>query len=475
MKVRSLVLLLVLLATACGSPPIEPLAKVVDKTRAPNATATPEALQTLTPTTTNNDEDATSNIQLRSTATPEAPQTLTPTPSPTFTEYTAQEGDTIFDIAIAFGTTLDAIGAINRFDPNSIILQPGQTILLPLEAVITTSTPAPSLTSTEYTLQKDDILLTKLTLDGRPVTEEKEWDELRQRLPLIVSIDNNERSRPPSGLAQAELVYEIVSEGGITRFLAVYWRNDAEKIMPVRSARVFHLPIALELDGILAHYGLAAPKRQSLTHVNVLEALKILPVRNIDGGQGDDSGPFLRDLRPEYAVEHTAYTSADMLRITAEERGWQGPPQFDPWLFKDDSVADFQIPSAPDIHLSFGKSNLPAYNVQWTYDKTTNSYLRSQGGKPARDEVSGDQLSAKNIVVQFVNVEYLEQKMQLPSMVGEGKATIFQDGQATEGTWEKLTSRSRTRYFDKNGHEIKFNRGTTWLEIASTEGSTISY
>lgn len=412
MKAQSFVLVLALLATSCGSPPIEPLTEAMDKRRAPNSLATPEALHTLTPTTTKNDRDDNSNLQPRSTPTPEALQTLTPTSG---------------------------------------------------------------LTSTEYILEEDETPLTKLTLDGRPVTQEKEWDKLRQRLPLIVSIDNNERSRPSSGLAQAELVYEIVSEGGITRFLAVYWRNDAEKLMPVRSARVFHLPIALELDGILAHYGSAAPRQQSLTHVNVLEALKILPVRNIDGGQGDDSGPFFRDLRPNYPVEHTAYTSTDMLRITAEGQGWQGPPQFDPWLFKDDPVTDFQTPSAPDIHLSFGKTNLPAYDVQWTYDRTTNSYLRSQGGKPARDEVSGKQLTAKNIVVQFVNVEYLEQKMQLPSMVGDGKATIFQDGQATEGTWEKLTGRSRTRYFDKNGHEIKFNRGTTWLEIASTDGSDVSY
>ena len=439
MKVRFLILLLALLATACGSPPTEPLTEVVDKKRAPNSTATPEALQTLTPTT-NNGRDDNSNTQPHPTPTPEALQTLTPT------------------------TNND------RDDNSNTQLRP-----TPTPEALQTLTPTSGPTFTEYTAQEGDTPLTKLTLDGRPVTEEKEWDELRQRLPLIVSIDNNEKSRPSSGLAQAELVYEIVSEGGITRFLAVYWRNDAEKLMPVRSARVFHLPIALELDGILAHYGLAAPKRQSLAHVNVLEALKILPVRNIDGGQGEDSGPFFRDLRPNYAAEHTAYTSADMLRSTADEQGWQGPPQFDPWLFKDDPVTDFQIPSAPDIHLSFGRSNLPAYNVQWTYDKTTNSYLRSQGGKPARDEASGEQLTAKNIVVQFVNVEYLEQKMQLPSLVGEGKATIFQDGQATEGTWEKRTGRSRTRYFDKNGDEIKFNRGTTWLEIASTEGSTIYY
>ena len=315
---------------------------------------------------------------------------------------------------------------------------------------------------------------TELTLDGTPVIEEKEWDRLRKRLPLVVSIDNNEKSRPSTGLAQAELVYEIVTEGGITRFLAVYWRNDAEKLMPVRSVRVFHLPIVLELDGILVHYGLATPKRGA-KEANVLDALKELPVRNIDGGQWDDNGPFFRDERQSYSPEHTAYTNTEMIRIVAENQGWQGPPQFDPWLFKDDPNEDFQIVSAPVIHLSFGVSNLPAYDVRWVYDEATNSYFRSQGGQVARDEVSGEQLTAKNVVVQFVNVNYIEQKMQLPSMIGEGKAIIFQDGQATEGTWEKLTARSRTRYFDKNGHGIEFNRGTTWLEIASTEGSTLSY
>lgn len=452
MRVRFLVLVLALLVTSCGSSPIEPLTEAVDKNRASNSTATPEVLQTLTPTTTDNDGDDSSNIQLRSTSTLEALRSPTPTPSPAFTEYTVQKGDTLFDIAIAFATTLGAIGAMNEFDPESIILQPGQTILIP-----------------------GDPLLTKLTIDGTPVIQEKERDKLWQRLPLVISIDNNERSRPSSGLSQAELVYEIVAEDGITRFLAVYWRNDAEKLMPVRSARVFHLPIALELDGILVHYGLAAPKRETLIDVNVRETLKILPVRNIDGGQGHDSGPFFRDLRPNYTMEHTAYTNTDMIRIAAEERGWHGPPQFDPWLFKDDPDADFQIPSAPNIHLSFGRSNLPAYDVQWTYDKTTNSYFRSQGGRSARDEVSGGQLTAKNIVVQFVNVEYLEQNMQLPSMVGEGKAIIFQDGQAIEGTWKKLTYQSRTRYFHSNSHEIKFNRGTTWLEIASTDGSALSY
>jgi len=75
-------------------------------------------------------------------------------------------------------------------------------------------------------------------------------EELLERRPFLISIDNHVGARPQSGLSRADLLYELPVEGGITRFLGVFWTQDVDKIGPVRSARHYHIDLVMETQGI---------------------------------------------------------------------------------------------------------------------------------------------------------------------------------------------------------------------------------
>ena len=83
-------------------------------------------------------------------------------------------------------------------------------------------------------------------LDGVPLSDAERRARAND-LPVAVMIDNAVAARPQIGLDRAEIVYEALVEYGITRFMGVYWRNDADVIEPVRSARTQYLGTALEL------------------------------------------------------------------------------------------------------------------------------------------------------------------------------------------------------------------------------------
>ena len=105
-----------------------------------------------------------------------------------------------------------------------------------------------------------------------------------------------------------------------------------------------------------------------------------------------------------------------------------------------------------------------------------NSYRRFNGGEPHTDANTSEQLTAKNIAVQFVDVSVLESdtgRLDITT-VGEGDAVIFLDGTAIPGRWEKPNRGDRTTFFDANRDEIKFNAGVTWIEAVPT-GNEVSY
>ena len=325
------------------------------------------------------------------------------------------------------------------------------------------------------------------------------------RRPLTVSIENHADSRPPSGLSRADVVYEAVAEGGITRFLGVFHCGVAAEdvqIAPVRSARIYFVNLAAGYGDrpIFAHVGGAnaicgncssgvKPVSQVAREVRAIEELASLGWRIPRGNDFDttyDSGfpVFWRNyerLGREVASEHTMMISSDKIFEEAAKRGFtdkkDGKPwdrSFNPWNFKEDAPAD--EPKAANISFEFW-SNKPEYNVEWKYDKGSNAYLRSNGGKPHADlEYNNKQLSAKNVVIMFV-VErgpVDSEKHMYYEVEGTGRALVFQDGGVIEGTWEKKSQSSLTRFLDSKGKEISFVGGTTWVE-AVPKGNEINY
>jgi hypothetical protein len=320
------------------------------------------------------------------------------------------------------------------------------------------------------------------------------WEDRR---PIAIIVENHADARPQSGLSKADVVYEAVAEGGITRFLGIYYCGAAAedvKASPVRSARVYFIDWAAEygLNPIFMHVGGAndfAGFGDTIKLAQALELLETLGWRYPGGNDLDttyDSGfpIFWRDyerLSKQVATEHTMVASLDAAYEEARDRGFNAEDpdgdmwddDFVKWKFADDSPVS--NPSATDISFEFwsGKSD---YDVIWKYDSESNSYLRENDGSKHVDHETGEQLAAKNVVILFVKEKgpVDRNKHMLYTTTGEGDALIFQNGEAIEGTWEKDTRTDRTKFTDEKGKEISFVRGPIWIE-AVPAGNTIDY
>lgn len=308
--------------------------------------------------------------------------------------------------------------------------------------------------------------------------EQKGWWEKHR--PLGVMIENHEEARPQSGLSFADVTYEAVAEGGITRTLNIYYCQDGGIIGPIRSARTYFLDFVSEYGDypLYAHVGGANTDGPA----DALEQIESYGwgVYN-DLNQFSIGFPtFWRDqnrLGHDTATEHTMYSTTDKLWAFAQKRGLTNVNKdgeswdtgFVKYSFKDDNPA----PGSQTVHVEFW--NNEAYYVDWQYEKQDNIYLRNNGGVAHIDRNTKKQLSAKNVIVLFMTERHANDGYEgnahlLYGTKGQGKALIFLDGKEIKGTWKKAGRTERAIIYDGSGSEIKFNRGKLWFEILPTDG-----
>jgi len=314
--------------------------------------------------------------------------------------------------------------------------------------------------------------------------QQRDW--WQKHRPLGVMIENNSDARPQSGLSGADVVYEAVAEGGITRFLTMFYCQDAGEVGPVRSARTYFIDFASEYGNypLYAHVGGA-------NQAGPADALSQLDTYNWgsynDMNQFSIGFPtFWRDydrLGHTAATEHTMYSTVqklwdyaaknrDLTNVDKNGKSWD--TSFVPYEFTDDALVSSR-PVSQSIHLEFWQSAGSSYLVDWTYNPKTNLYKRANGGVAHIDRNNNKQLTAKNIVVLSMvelnaNDGYENNVHLLYKDKGTGKATVFKDGKQIKGTWQKDTRTGRTIIKDASGNQIKFDRGLIWFEILPTEG-----
>ncbi len=369
------------------------------------------------------------------------------------------------------------------------------------------SSPATSSTNTQTNGKKSKINLSlpknsECPINGQKFTKQEE-DIWLGRRPIAASIENHLDSRPQSGLSRADVMYEFVAEGGITRFLAIFYCNaSAEdlRIGPVRSARVYAINFAAEYQNpLFIHVGGAnnicrecpggiKPVGTVAKDVDAFRLLNDLGWRGavgnaMDGGTNIGYPAMWRDPEriPGAATEHTYMGSTDKLFEEGKKRGFgykdsTGTPwneDFTKWKFADDKA--LSSPIASKISFEFW-SNKPDYDVMWQYSKESNSYMRFTGGKEHKDMDTNEQLSAKNIVIMFADERGPVDKEghMFYKNLGTGKGMLFQNGDVKTITWSKALRENRVKFFDDKGVEISMVRGVTWIELVPT-GNKIEY
>lgn len=264
---------------------------------------------------------------------------------------------------------------------------------------------------------------------------------------IAVVVDNGIPARPQSGISQASIVYEVPTEGMITRLLAFYCDTAPETVGPVRSLRTFMLDLARDYRAVIAHAGGSE---------SALEAVR-------SGGgpainQFQVSHPFWRVRgRP---MPHNLYTSIPALRSYVKT-----PPA--PLSFPWHTVA-LTLSSEP---MTVSIPYVSGYHVQWTYDPATGMYTRAVDQQAAVDALAGTPITAAAVLVQYVHWWQTYEGPVLSSridMVGEGRIEAFTAGHRVQGRWRR-TGIGPTVFSDLEGQPLQLHPGPVWVTLVPLE------
>ena len=271
--------------------------------------------------------------------------------------------------------------------------------------------------------------------------------------PLSIMVENSEGARPQSGLDKANIVYEVLAEGGITRFLAIYYDRDAEEVGPIRSARPYFVSKSLEHQAIYVHVGGSE------------EAYNFIKEEKIDDiNEFVDFQPFWRstDRNPP----HNLYTSTVKLRKEANKLGYIEMIKKQEYLFETD-INERLIGRETDSIVIPYNSN---YAVSYKYQPEPMKYLRFMNGEPHIDSKTKEQLAVDNIIIQFAETKIIDEEGRLAvDFVGKGTGLLFFKGSSTEITWEKPDLRAKTQFLDQEGNRIALTPGNVWIQIIPSD------
>ena len=339
-------------------------------------------------------------------------------------------------IAIAAGLVVIIAGGVGAF----LYLQPQKTAPQKQTAAVKKQSPPPP-------PPKFYSALTGLEVANEAATKQPV---------TAIMLENSPDARPQSGLKAGGIVFEAIAEGGITRFLALYQQEKPQLVGPVRSLRLYYV------DWL-------APYNASVAHVGG----SLFALQEVRGGKYRDidqffNGKYYWRAADRYAP-HNVYTSFAKLDALNASKGYN-ESAFQGFPRKDGTPA--AAPNATQIAI---KISGPLYNSTYTYNREANTYSRFQGGAPHLDREAGH-ITANAVVAMHVTMTKILEDgyREQITTIGTGKATIFQDGVATDAVWHKPARSAPLTFTDQAGKPIALNRGQTWITaVPNATGSVL--
>ena len=318
-----------------------------------------------------------------------------------------------------------------------------------------------------------------------------------RKRPTALMIENDANAVEwQRGTSNADVVFEAMVEGGITRLEAIFEDyKDLEMIMPIRSCRPQFVYYSREFNAYYGHYG------QVIYAVPILQMAESCDIAGIPFGE-DGQEYRLNDGSSAYRRDHEGvtgiYTTYDMIHQFLDNNGWV-------YDFPDDYDGHYKFAEdGEDVYLENGQTALtvlPGFvnnHARFDYDEESQLYYRSEFGSPQVDHLNGKQLSYKNILIQIGPSNMLDDHYLFTDPVNHGAAGegwYITNGRAERITWQKenwseddpilLTVTAAyhsfdvrscdfhvTRYYDMDGNEITLNQGKTFVEIVRDQDAS---
>jgi hypothetical protein len=295
-------------------------------------------------------------------------------------------------------------------------------------------------------------------LTGLPVDD----PELLARRPVLVKVSNYPPVvRPQSGLMQADIVWETLLSGGVTRFSAVYLSQDAPRVGPIRSGRLVDFELTRIYRSLFVYSGMAQGE------IDILRGDGLVSSRAVSGIEPCPA--LCRDPQPGLALEHTLYGDVAALRELAVERRRDTEPEA---IY---GMAFAEAAPAGGVPVESATIKYVETAVDWHYDADAGRWLRVQDDEPHFDAVAEAQISAANVVIieeehtiqPFVSANYWGPGDFAFSVnfIGEGRVFLLRDGRYYEGVWRRATRDEPLTFFDAGGEPLPFRPGNTFFTL----------
>ncbi len=296
-------------------------------------------------------------------------------------------------------------------------------------------------------------------------------EEVANSRPISVMMPTDAVAQPQYGIGSAGVLYEIMEEGSISRQMAIIegWQ-DMEKIGNIRSVRHYYVPVGLEWDSIIVHFGGpyyadAWVMREDVNNITGTHT------GNTNVAPGSEA--FFRSN--DKKAPHNAYTSGEKLTSAIEKQKYEKDHRSEYWKADHFTFTNSSHPntledysdakSATKIDLS---DVFPVTLSSLEYNESEGVYYKTLHGKDQIDQSTGEQLTFANVIVQMTECKKLDDKdYQDFTMIDSGKSGYFcTKGKVIPITWTKTSDYAPTKYYDMNGDEIVLNTGKTYIAVA---------
>lgn len=274
---------------------------------------------------------------------------------------------------------------------------------------------------------------------------------------LAAKVDNHEEARPQYGLQFADIVFEELVEGGLTRYVAIWQSNIPVQIGPVRSIRPMDPDIISPFGGIVAYSG---------GQQRFVQMMIDTPVYNIIDGSEAAEGVLYRTSDKD--APHNVGVAAQTIIAAHLDMG--PPPQmfaYSSSVETSSAVRDGSPGASVDV--IFSDERYPT----WVYNAETSSYLRYQEASVADMDSDGGQIAATNVVVMMVDLDWQYTPVPRTIMVDSGEAWVSTGGKTIHATWSKDARESRIRLTDDFGMTVRLAPGNTWIEMPPRDDGSV--
>ena len=280
--------------------------------------------------------------------------------------------------------------------------------------------------------------------------------------PYAVMINNLGTARPyHTGLQDAYLVYELVVEGGITRYLALFKDKPLEVVGNVRSSRHYYLDYALENDAYYVHWGWSPQAQSDISN---------LKINNLNGLY--DAKPYFFRQNLPVSTEHTAFVNLKEMQTLVKKKGYRTETNKDLLLNYSATNIDLEKHTDKKEATNVDIKNSKGFTTSYVYDTSINAYKQYVNDKEHKDYETKKQYTVKNIIVYQVKYSSIDSYgRQDIANTGKGEGYFITNGAAIPITWEKKSRESQTIYRYKDGTEITVNDGNTWIHVVPTSGN----